>query len=124
MSRILLTLILSFFLIGCSNHPTEPIVIQKSSEVTTSSTNEIVPIIIEGFRYLPTNLNVKVGTTVTWKNNDTAPHTVTSLDRVKTLDSDDLAQGDTFSFTFDTPGIYEYFCAIHPNMKATVTVSE
>jgi plastocyanin len=66
------------------------------------------------------DVTVTPGSTVTWKNLDGEPHTVASLDglfRSKALD-----EGDSFSFTFDKPGVFKYICSIHPNMKATVTV--
>jgi plastocyanin len=77
-----------------------------------------------GFAFSPNTLSVKVGTTVTWTNNTSAPHTVTS-------DGGDPASfngslpgtGATFSFTFTTPGTYKYHCSIHPYMTATITVS-
>jgi plastocyanin len=63
---------------------------------------------------------VKIGTTVTWDNADDIPHTVVSsakLFRSKVLDT-----GGTFSFTFTTPGAYEYFCSLHPHMTGTIVV--
>src|SRR6516164_3560375 len=65
-------------------------------------------------------LTVKVGTTVTWRNEDDIPHTVTSttqLFKSKALDTD-----DSFSFTFTEPGTYEHFCSLHPRMTATIVV--
>lgn len=75
---------------------------------------------IEGFAFGPADITVPVGTTVTWTNNDGPPHTVTADDG--SFESENLATGDTFSFTFDTPGTYTYHCAIHPSMTATITV--
>lgn len=77
-------------------------------------------IAIEGFAFGPAELTVPAGTTVTWTNNDGAPHTVTADDG--SFGSENLATGDTFSFTFDTPGTYTYHCEIHPSMTATITV--
>lgn len=56
-------------------------------------------------------LVVSVGTTVTWTNNDSAPHTVSSTTGV--FESGNLNQGQTFSFTFDQAGTFPYFCRIH-----------
>ena len=75
---------------------------------------------IDSFTFVPARLTVKAGTTVTWRNEDDIPHTVTSaarLFRSKALDTD-----DSFSFTFTEPGIYEYFCSLHPRMTATIVV--
>lgn len=75
---------------------------------------------IDNFAFLPQRLAVKAGTTVTWMNADDSPHTVASnskLFKSKALDTD-----DRFSFTFTTPGVYEYFCSVHPYMTGTVVV--
>ena len=75
---------------------------------------------IDNFTFVPARLTVKAGTTVTWRNEDDIPHTVTSAARLfksKALDTD-----DSFSFTFTEPGIYEYFCSLHPRMTATIVV--
>ncbi len=76
---------------------------------------------IQNFAFQPANLLVTVGTTVTWTNQDSAPHTVTFRD--STLQSSStLRQGQSFSHTFASAGTFAYFCAFHPNMVATVTV--
>jgi plastocyanin len=75
---------------------------------------------IDNFSYMPHDLTVGAGTTIIWVNNDDIPHTVvstTDLFKSKALDTD-----DKFSFTFDKPGTYEYFCSIHPKMTAKVIV--
>jgi plastocyanin len=75
---------------------------------------------IENFTFAPQRVTVKAGTTVTWTNDDDIPHTVASSTKAfksKVLDSD-----DKFSFTFTTPGIYEYFCSLHPHMTGTLVV--
>lgn len=71
--------------------------------------------------YTPAALSVTEGTTVTWTNTGSAPHTAT--DRAGRFDSGFLMTGDTFSKTFTTAGTFEYFCTIHPEMVATITVA-
>ncbi|MEM3143410.1 MAG: cupredoxin domain-containing protein [Candidatus Nitrosotenuis sp.] len=76
--------------------------------------------------FIPHTLTVKVGTTVTWTNNDTAAHTVTSGD-LKTgplgkFDSGLFMAGKSFSFEFDTKGTYPYYCQVHPWMLGKVIV--
>lgn len=66
-------------------------------------------------------LSVPVGTTVIWTNRDSTAHTTTSVDGV--WNSTPLQPGDTFSYTFTTPGSYKYYCAFHPFMKGTITVT-
>jgi plastocyanin len=75
---------------------------------------------ITDFAFSPASLDIGIGTTVTWTNEDSTQHTATAGDG--SFDSGALAQGDTFSHTFDTAGTYDYICKIHPNMKATITV--
>jgi plastocyanin len=75
---------------------------------------------IKDFAFNPPTIEVAAGTTVTWTNNDSAPHTVTQDGGG--FQSGRLDQGQTFSFTFDTPGTYEYHCEFHPNMHGTVVV--
>jgi plastocyanin len=75
---------------------------------------------IDNFTFVPARLTVKAGTTVTWRNEDDIPHTVTSVTqrfKSRALDTD-----DTFSFTFTEPGTYDYFCSLHPRMTATIVV--
>jgi plastocyanin len=74
-------------------------------------------------RYRPAIQTVPVGTTVTWTNEGTNVHTVTSLDGL--FDSPSLIGGATFSFTFTRSGVYRYFCRQHfrNGMLANVTVS-
>jgi plastocyanin len=72
--------------------------------------------------YNPNPIEIKVGDTVTWINNDSSPHTVTSSSNDRTFDSDVLTRGETFSFTFDKEGQFPYFCTLHPNMVGTVVV--
>lgn len=75
---------------------------------------------IEGFAYLPTPLEVAVGTTVTWTNEDGVEHTVTHDDGEF---GDSVPAGGELSVTFDETGTYEYFCGIHPAMVGEIVVS-
>jgi plastocyanin len=77
---------------------------------------------IKDSTFSPGDIAVAAGSTVTWTSNDSVPHTVTFDDDAAT-DSDELNEGDTHSVTFDKAGEYSYVCAIHPDMKAKVTVS-
>jgi plastocyanin len=77
---------------------------------------------IAGFALAPPTLEVAVGTTVTWINQDDAPHTVTADDG--SFDSGRLDQGQSFSHTFDEAGAFVYHCDFHPDMTATIVVGE
>ncbi|MGW7008817.1 cupredoxin domain-containing protein [Streptomyces sp. NPDC054933] len=78
---------------------------------------------IKNFAFAPASITVKVGTTVTWTNQDTDAHTVTSQNNAGPLNSQPLNTGQSYSYTFTTPGTYSYLCTIHPFMTATVTVT-
>ena len=70
--------------------------------------------------YDPEVIQVAVGTTVLWTNDDNAIHTVTALEGE--FDSDVMAAGDSYEYTFNTPGKYDYFCIVHPWMIGSVEV--
>jgi plastocyanin len=70
--------------------------------------------------YAPDELEVAVGTSVTWMNTDSIAHTSTS--NAAGWDSGIVAPGGSFSFTFPTAGTFQYHCAIHPGMTGTVVV--
>lgn len=75
---------------------------------------------IDNFTFKPDTITVPIGTTMVWENDDDIPHTVVSLDG--TFRSPALDTEDKFSFTFDKAGTFEYFCSLHPYMKASVVV--
>ncbi|HEY2177152.1 MAG TPA: cupredoxin family copper-binding protein [Caulobacteraceae bacterium] len=79
-----------------------------------------VQVTIKNFDFSPMAVTVPVGSSVTWKNLDGEPHTVTSTDG--TFKSEALDEDDTYTFKFAKPGVYKYLCTIHPKMRATVTV--
>ena len=72
------------------------------------------------FKFSPPTLSVPVGTTVMWTNRDEVPHTITAA--TGAFASGGLSQGETFAQLFARPGTYEYFCSLHPHMRATVVV--
>jgi plastocyanin len=77
---------------------------------------------IDNFAFSPAIITVAPGTKVTWNNKDEEPHTVMSADGGATFKSSALDTDDKFSFTFDKPGTYKYFCSIHPHMAGTIVV--
>jgi plastocyanin len=92
---------------------------------------------LEGLSFTPKQLTVAVGTTVRWANQDPVQHTVTSgtkgtegvpgvskgkNDRPDGVFDHELVPDASFSFTFDKPGTYDYFCRIHGGMTGTVVV--
>ncbi|WP_353189271.1 cupredoxin family copper-binding protein [Pandoraea pnomenusa] len=77
---------------------------------------------IDNFTFSPATLTVRAGTRVTWVNRDDEPHTVTSSGNPRTFASGALDTDGTFAFTFDKPGTYAYYCAIHPHMTGVIVV--
>ena len=77
-------------------------------------------VVMKNFAFDPPTVTIKVGESVTWTNQDSATHTV-EADNGE-FSSKELANGATFSFTFDKAGTYPYKCTIHPTMKGTVIV--
>jgi len=75
---------------------------------------------LEHEKFGPATVTIRVGTTVTWVNNDGDLHTVTSSQGL--FASPGLDPGDTFAYRFTAPGTYPYFCAVHPHMKGTILV--
>jgi plastocyanin len=76
---------------------------------------------IQNFAFSPTTVTVKAGNTVTWINRDQDAHTVTAMSGP--FHSPTLTTGQSFRYTFTTPGRYDYLCTIHPFMTATVVVT-
>jgi len=74
---------------------------------------------IDNFTFNPKVVTVKVGDTVVWTNNDDIPHVVADPQKFK---SKALDTGDTYAFTFATPGSYDYFCSLHPHMTGRIVV--
>jgi plastocyanin len=70
--------------------------------------------------YSPDPLNISVGTTVTWVNNDTTTHDSTAVNRSFATGS--IAPGRSASHQFQSAGRFDYYCTIHPGMVGTVTV--
>ncbi len=91
----------------------------SSQQSSTQQEAAVTNVTIQNLTYQPANIQVSVGTTVTWTNLDSVQHTVTFNNGMG--DSGLLSPGQSFSYTFNTPGTYQYHCTVHPNMVATVT---
>ena len=117
-----LALLIVFAVLVAIVHPLQANAAGISTSAGTSRTVKITTNSQGTFAFSPLTLKIKVGTTVTWKNTTTAPHTVTSNDG-KTFNSGIIAPGGTFHFTFTKRGTFAYHCQIHPFMTATIIVS-
>ena len=109
---------------GTSSTPTPtgaPATSSSSATVTTAQSSPAptqADVTIKGSAFSPDTVTVAVHGTVKWTNQDIAAHTV----NFNGDQSKQLANGDTFTKTFDTPGTYDYTCGIHPFMKGKVIV--
>ena len=75
---------------------------------------------IANFAFVPATLTVAAGTTVRFVNDDQEAHTVTATGG--SFNSEGIDGGASWSHPFAAPGRFEYFCALHPYMRATVIV--
>jgi plastocyanin len=93
--------------------------VAASATTTAAVKNEIS---IKANAFSPDNLNIKVGDTVTWINNDSYAHTIKAAKGE--FDSGNMASGTKFSFTFDKEGTYDYICGIHTFMTGKIIVTK
>ena len=77
-------------------------------------------IFMKGSVFAPSSLQVNLGTTVTWQNDDNTVHTVTADDA--SFDSGDMSSGASFTHTFSSLGTYSYHCMHHAGMVGSITV--
>ena len=95
----------------------DPAVPQRSSSGT-----HVAVVAIGNFTFEPNALTVRVGTEVSWRNDDDVPHTVVGTDQGSPLKSPPLDTNDSYSIKLTTPGRYTYFCSLHPHMTGTIVV--
>ena len=102
--------------------PATPPQEEKNSTTTSSTTSAPQKnIAMKNFSFDPSVLTIKVRTTVTWTNNDSAPHDVISEGN---FNSGTFRKGETFSYTFDKMGTFDYFCSLHSGMDGQIIVTE
>ena len=118
-SRLKLALILTLAIcaVAVASHESHMKMHATRANTASANPNEIV---IANFSFEPATLTVKAGTTVTWVNHDDEPHTATATD--KRFSSKTLDTGDRFSQEFNAPGVYNYYCALHPKMTGKIIV--
>jgi plastocyanin len=110
--RLVLGVVLASLLAACSG---------ESTDTTESAGGEEQRIEIADLAFDPETVTVAAGTTVTWVSADpNLPHTSNSEDEV--WFSGTLNEGDEFSFTFEEPGTFAYFCEVHPTMTGSIVV--
>src|ERR1700722_15647390 len=100
----------------------QPVAPAIAPPVAPPTSQPVMTVKIDNFEFIPKEMTIPVGTTITWQNVDDVPHTATSKDEPQTFDSGALDTDDKFSFTFTKPGKYAYYCKVHPHMTGTITV--
>lgn len=113
MFGIALILLSALILTGCGGSTTSPTPTQTPVSGQAS-------VNMSGLAFIPQTLRVTAGTTVTWTNNDSSTHTVTS--NTGLFESGNMAKGATFSQTFNQKGTFDYYCKIHPSMIGKIIV--
>lgn len=103
--------------------PTKDTTNNSSNTQQSTQAEATDSVTIKDFAFSPVAITVKVGTKVTWTNQDAVGHTVT-VDSGSGPDSPLLDQGQSYSYTFSKAGTYTYHCTPHPYMKGTVIVTE
>lgn len=82
-------------------------------------------VMIANYKFAPTPIKVKQGTTVTWTNSDTARHNIVADDGQPAGGPSGplFGKGETYKFTFNTVGTFKYHCEPHPYMHGSVEVT-
>lgn len=131
---IILVLLSVFLAIGCTgnnsgktaNETITPAGTPVNTPVAPAGTpqplsqGKIVDVTIQNFAFNPPSIEISAGDTVRWTNMDSAEHTVDGA----TFGSGRIPKGQNYEFLFTKPGVYDYRCSIHPDMKGSVTVVE
>jgi len=120
---ILMLLSVLLLAVACTQTPAPaevPEVTETTSAPVVAATGVVQQVVIENSKFMPTDLQVKVGDAVEFVNKDGAEHTVT-------FESGDFDQklpaGGKATYTATEKGTFSYFCALHPGMRGTVVVS-
>lgn len=108
-----------FFKNGYSAPAVQNNVAPTQEAQTTVTENQVT---IQSFSFNPGTITIKVGTTITWANQDDTTHTVTSVGGQQELESGNLSKGQSFTHTFATVGEFNYQCSIHTSMQGKVIV--
>jgi plastocyanin len=117
--RAALSLILFAALVtGCGSDSSSENPAMKSASSSGATAKAVT---IADYTYEPADLIVPAGTTVTFTNEDSTPHTATSKQQ-GAFDSGSIDRGGSGSITLEKAGTFAYYCAFHPFMKGTITV--
>ena len=118
-------LVLALFVAGCGGQAGDTATTATNAGTGTAASASTIPagaipVVMKNTAFAPADVTIKAGQTVAWVNQDSMQHDVVANDgsfRSQLLDT-----GQVFTFTFSKAGSFPYYCAIHPQMKGTVTV--
>jgi plastocyanin len=108
--------------VSAANSPKGVTTLDVADAAAVAATSGVT-IEIKNYAFVPASASVPVGTKVTWVNEDTVPHTVTTKSGPASFDSGQVAPGASYSVIFESPGTYGYYCIDHPQMTASITVT-
>ena len=108
-------LLISVFVLGVCTQMVQPVFAAQAAAVKGGA-----KVSIANFAFTPGEITIAPGETVTWTNDDGAPHGLEYNDGAKGVDP--LLPGSSFTRRFDRPGTYEYNCSVHPYMTGRVVV--
>ena len=91
----------------------------ESATVSTGADGREV--VVDNFSFSPAAATVPPGATVTWTNHDDVPHNIVSTE--KKFASAVLDTDQQFSYRFDAPGTFPYYCSLHPKMTGRIVVA-
>ena len=122
--NVLVLVLIVFILFGCTSTSTKINVSDSNINIDINTSNTLTTgpvthsIDIRNFTFTPSEITIKQGDIVIWRNYDSMGHTVTGGE----LDSQIMQNGMTFTYTFNNKGTIDYICTIHPSMKGKVIV--
>lgn len=114
MALVALVTVISVYALTQSNSHLEITIPQPSTTIRHNG------MYVLAYVYSPREVNVRSGTMISWVNQDSVPHTVTSVDG--SFDSGSLSRGRTFALQANESGVYDYYCKFHPWMVGKITV--
>jgi len=124
MSTLALLIAAMVTLNSCSS-PNTTSVSSESVRIVACPTSTVTSVTMSNFLFQPNSVSIAVNDIVTWINDDTTAHTVTSGTQVAPdgkFNSGNLAPNSIVCMQFMSSGLYQYFCNIHPSMTGTVAV--
>jgi plastocyanin len=103
------------------NRPIAVLILAVLVFAAQATTAQTVQVYIDDFFFQPDSIEISIGTTVIWESISVDNHTTTSTSGL--WDSGIIPPGGIFSYTFNSAGVYHYFCDIHPGLIAVIVVS-